>query len=137
MDCFVAKLSANYLSVLASYTFDDPSPTAFDGALVMFTLASLYLHTFHREDRYQNHCLVARIVAAAVTSSARYFLLFDEPLAHSIQICLPINIMVASVVSTIIHQMGPLATSREQEHEWEQSKKTLIRGQEEGEKQGS
>lgn len=156
MDFFVAELSAaesrmmttyssssadvsqqNYPSVLVSYAFDDPSPAAFDGALAVFTLAALYLHALHREDRYQNHCQVAGIAVAAVISGTRYFLLFDEPLAHSIQICVPTSIMVASVFSAIIHRMGSLASSRAHEHEWEQGKETIADGQEKGQQQGS
>ena len=97
----------------------------------MFTLAALYLHIFHRGDRYQDHCLVVGIVAAAVTASTRCLVFYEEPLAHSIQICLPISIMVGSVVSAIIHRMGSLAISREQEYKW---KLTGAKGK--GEKQG-
>ena len=103
----------------------------------MFTLAALYLYTFHRGDRYQDHCLVVGAVTAAMASSTRWLVFSDEPLAHSIQICLPTSIMVGSVVSAIIHRMGFLATSGEQEYEWEQRKESLTGGQGKGEKQGS
>ena len=102
----------------------------------MFTLAALYLHTFHREFQYENRCLVAAVLAAAVMSSTRCFILFDEPLAQSIQICLPASLMVGSVVSDIIHWMRDSIATKEQGPKRKQRKKTFSDGRGRGEKQG-
>ncbi len=138
---YISSLSADdeqqsYPSVLISFAWDDPSPAAFQGALAMFTLAALYLHTFHREFRYENRCLIAAVLAAAVMSSARCFILFDKPLTKSIQICLPASLMVGSVVSDIIHRTRDSIASKEQGPTWKQRKKTLSDGRGRGEKQG-
>lgn len=133
-------LGQKYPCVLASYAFDDPSPAAFNGALATFTLAALYLHTLHREDQYQDYCLFAAIVAAAVTWITRYILLFDEPLAQSIQIYLPMSIVVGSVVSAILHRIhfiGSWTRLRGKEEEREQRREVLTGGQEKGEDEGS
>ena len=114
----------NYPSRLASYAFEDPSPAAFDSALVMFTLAVLYLHTTDG-DGYQTRCLLLGTAAAAVISSTRWFLLSDESLAQSIQMCLPIMVTLSSVIGISTHRMGSRAASRGKIHEWQQRKEPL------------
>ena len=120
-----------------SFAFDDPSPAAFQGALAIFTLTTLYLYDSHREDRYQNYCLGAAVVATAMGSITRHLMFLDEPLARSVQICLPTSFMVGSAVSAIIHRLAAVATLRGQEPESEPKEKTLTEGQRKGEKQAS
>ena len=90
----------------------------------MFTLAVLYLHTTDG-DSYQTRCLIIGTAAAAVMSSTRWFLLSDESLAQSIQMCLPIMVMLSSVIGIWTHKMGPGAASRGQIHEWQEGKKKI------------
>ena len=90
----------------------------------MFTLAVLYLHTTD-EDGYQSRYLLIGTAAAAALSSTRWLLLSDESLAQSIQMCLPIIVMLSSVIGISTHRMGSRAASREQTHEWQQSKDTI------------
>ena len=120
-----------------SFAFDDPSPAAFLGALAIFTLATLYLYNFHGESRYRNNCLVAVVIATAITTVARQLIFHHEPFAHSIQISLPSNITLASIVNVIIHRIGTLAPLRIQKAEWEPKERTIMEGQAKGEKQVS
>ena len=120
-----------------SFVFDDPSPATFQGALALFTLATLYLYNFHGEARYRNYCLVVVIIATAIISITRQIIFHDEPLAHSIQISLPSNIILASIVNVINRRTGTLASPREQEPDCEQKERTNTEGQAKGEKQVS
>lgn len=120
-----------------SFAFDDPSPAAFEGALTVFTLATLYIYSSYREERYQNLCLVAALVSAPIISITKDLMLHNESLAHSVQIYLPASVLIVSAASVIIHRMAASATSRGQEVEWQQKGKTLTEGQEKGEKHGS
>ena len=120
-----------------SSAFDDPSPAAFEGALAIFTLTTLYLHSSYGEARYQNNFLVAAVVATVIISSARYYMFPDEALVHSVRISLPTSIVIASIANATIHRLRTLATSRQPEPEWKQEEKTLAEGQGKGEKQGS
>ena len=120
-----------------SFVFDDPSPAAFLGALAIFALTTLYLYSFHGEARYHSYCLAAVIIATAITSITRQIIFYDEPLAHSIQISLPSNIILASTVNLINHRMGNLVSLRKQEPEWKQKERINTEGQAKGEKQVS
>ena len=90
----------------------------------MFTLAVLYLHTTDG-DGYQTRCLIIGTAAAAVMSSTRWFLLSDESLVQSIQMCLPIMVMLSSMIGISTNRMGSRAASRGQIHDWQQRKGTI------------
>ena len=126
-----------YPTALMSFAFDDPSPAAFLGALAVFTLATLYLYNCHGKARYRYYCLVALILATAITSITRHIIFHDEPLAHSIQISLLSNIILASIVNVILHRMETLAPPRKQEPGWEEKERTNTDGQAKSEKQVS
>ena len=104
---------------------------------MIFTLAALYLYTPYREDRYQRFFLAAVVLAAAIVSCIRRFIFFDEPFAHSIQVCLPISLMIGFLASAIIYRMGFFVTSKEEESEWKPREKKSTERPEKGEKQGS
>ena len=58
-------------------------------------------------------------------SSTRWFFLSEESLAQSIQICLPINIMLSSIIGALTHRIRLWVASRGQIYPWQQRKELV------------
>ena len=91
-------------------SIDDPSPGAFIGALSAFTLAALFVHHFHRGDRYQD-AVVAGCLCVIV--SIAFFIHITLPgTMWSKMMCirtyLPPTIIVGSLLSATMHRLGIL-----------------------------
>ena len=91
-------------------SLDDPSPGAFIGALSAFTLAALFVHHFHRGDRYQDVVLAGCVCVIASISSVIHITLPGTTWSKMMYIrtYLPSTIIVGSLLSAILHRLGIL-----------------------------
>lgn len=115
------------LVALVARCVNDPSPAAFIGALSTFTLAALYIHHFHQDDRYQNAFLVGSACGVILLSCAIHIILPDTRWLQSLQTYLPLAIVFGSSFSAVMHRLGILdrASSGHQEIGQENEKDKL------------
>ncbi|KAL2049790.1 hypothetical protein ABVK25_009885 [Lepraria finkii] len=119
--------SQHSLVALVARCVNDPSPAAFIGALSTFTLAALYIHHFHQDDRYQNAFLVGSACGVILLSCAIHIILPDTRWLQSLQTYLPLAIVFGSSFSAVMHHLGILdrASSGHQEIGQENEKDKL------------
>lgn len=89
---------------------DDPSPEAFIGALSAFTLAALFVHHFHRGNRYQDAVLVGCVCVIASISCILHIALPGTSWSKTMYMrtYLPPTMIVGSLLSAIVHRLGIL-----------------------------
>ncbi|KAL9582176.1 MAG: hypothetical protein Q9212_003447 [Teloschistes hypoglaucus] len=82
----------------------DPSPTVFISALFIFSLATLSTYHLCRQHRFQNHFLVLGICTGVGFLIIRRFARVDRPpLEMEVREIFPLCIVVASIVSAVLH----------------------------------
>ena len=91
-------------------SIDDPSPGAFIGALSAFTLAALFVHHFHRGNRYQDAVLAGCVCVVASISCVLHIALPGTTWSKTMYVrtYMPPTIIVGSLLSAIMHRLGIL-----------------------------
>ena len=117
-------------SAIVAQTFHDPSPAAFIGTLSAFTLAALYAHYIHRDDRYQNAFLVGSACVVIFLSSAICILSPDARWLPTIRIYLPLAIVLGSSLSAVVHRSGVLDRASGGNQHLEQGREKVQLGNE-------
>ena len=99
-----------YPATQIAHSIDDPSPGSFIGALSAFTLAALFVHHFHRGNRYQDAVLAGCVCVLASISCVLHIALPRMMWSSTtyIRTYLPPTIIVGSLLSAIMHRLGIL-----------------------------
>ena len=115
----------SYLYVLTSYVFDDPSPALFIGACSVFAMAALVSHFSQRNHRYQNHCLIAGALVALLLSCMQDFITENKSWISTLKMILSMSIVIASVLSALMHHIGSEDNSWRRQKRQEKSSAAL------------
>ena len=106
-----------YPATQIARSIDDPSPGSFIGALSAFTLAALFVHHFHRRNRYQDAVLAGCVCVVASISCVLHVALPRTKWSStmSMRTYLPPTIIVGSLLSAIMHRLGILGCANRAE----------------------
>ena len=88
----------------------DPQPTVFVGAMILFTLVELWLHSFHQHNKYHNRCLVIGVMLGVIAAIIRQSRHINETLDRSLRLFLPPAIVMSSLISVIGHHAFTVAS---------------------------
>ncbi|KAK0515154.1 hypothetical protein JMJ35_002533 [Cladonia borealis] len=99
-----------YPATQIARSIDDPSPGAFIGALSAFALAVLFVHHFHRGERYQDAVLAGCVCVVASISCVLHIALPGTKWSKTMDMrtYLPPTVIVGSLLSAIMHRLGIL-----------------------------
>ena len=99
-----------YPATQIARSIDDPSPGVFIGALSAFTLAALFVHHFHRGNRYQDAVLAGCVCVVASVSCVLNIAMPGTTWSKTMYMrtYLPPTIIFGSPLSAIMHRLGLL-----------------------------